>query len=310
MHWWHLPAAYLLDLFLGDPAWLTHPVVLLGRWIAWLDRRLPRTRSGGVLLWLLVVIPAYGLTWGLLALAARLSPWAGHGVSLALLWSTLAARGLADAGTGVLRPLLAGDLPAARSRVGWIVGRDTAHLDEREVARAAVETVAENASDGVVAPILYAALGGAPLAMAYKAVNTLDSMVGYKNERYLHLGWASARMDDLWNWIPARLTALLLVAAAAPLGYPACRAAAVALRDARLHPSPNSGWPEAAVAGALGIRLGGLNLYGGRESFRAYLGDPLRPMEPLDIQRAVALMHVAGLFALVLLTTVRALMAR
>lgn len=164
-----------------------------------------------------------------------------------------------------------------------IVGRDTGHLDSPEIVRGTVETVAENIVDAIISPLFFALLGGAPLAMAYRAVNTLDSMVGYKNDKYRDLGWASARLDDVANYIPARMTALLLTLCAALLRLDWRRCWHTVRRDARLHPSPNSGYPESAVAGALGIRLGGENVYHGVTSFRAYMGDPLRTMEPEDI---------------------------
>ncbi len=186
-----------------------------------------------------------------------------------------------------------------------IVGRETSHLDEPEIVRGTVETVAENIVDAVISPLLYALIGGAPLAMAYRAVNTLDSMVGYKNEKYIHLGWASARLDDIANWIPARLTALLLTVSAFILRMNGRRAWRTMRRDARKHPSPNSGFPESTVAGALGIRLGGVNVYHGVESFRAYMGDALRPMESRDILLANRLLlTVSVLFVLLALLAV------
>lgn len=197
----------------------------------------------------------------------------------------------------VYRHLKQQDWPAARTSLGMIVGRDTAHLDEPEVVRGTVETVAENIVDAIVSPLFYALIGGAPLAMAYRAVNTLDSMVGYKNDKYLHLGWASARLDDVVNWIPARLTAILLIVGAWVMKLDAKGAARMVTRDARLHPSPNSGFPESAVAGALGIRLGGHNVYHGVASFRAYMGEATRPMEAEDIVQTSRLMFwSAGAF--------------
>ncbi|MNI51510.1 cobalamin biosynthesis protein [compost metagenome] len=194
----------------------------------------------------------------------------------------------------VYKELRKGDIPAARSALGMIVGRDTAALDSPEIVRGTVETVAENIVDAVISPLFYALLGGAPLAMAYRAVNTLDSMVGYKNDKYRDLGWASARLDDVANYIPARLTALLLTLCARLLRLDWRRCWHMVRRDARKHPSPNSGYPESAVAGALGIRLGGFNVYHGVTSFRAYMGDPLRSLEPEDIIVASRLMLLSS----------------
>lgn len=293
--------AFIVDLIIGDPRWIPHPVVLIGRVVGWLEnilRRLGRQpwqeRVAGAILTLSVVGAAYWLTFELLDLAGRIHPWLGWGLSLWLLATTIATNSLAKAGLDIYRPLAKGDLAQAREGLARVVGRDTADLPATEIARGAVETVAENTSDGVIAPIFYACLGGVPLAMAYKAVNTLDSMVGYRNEKYQYFGWASARSDDLANLIPARLTAILLIVAAWLGGRDGWRSWQTIRRDARHHPSPNSGYPEAAVAGALGIRLGGWNSYGGAASFRAYMGEALRATEPADIPAAIRLMWLAA----------------
>lgn len=292
-----LALAYGVDLAVGDPPFPPHPVVLIGRTISGLERaaravcRSPSTlRLAGVALAATVAGGAFGLASALLAAARAAHPWLEAALSIWLLSTAIAARGLRDAAWAVLEPLRGGDLPEARRRLAHIVGRDTAGLPGDEIVRAAVETVAENASDGVVAPLLYALLGGAPLALAYKAVNTLDSMIGHRDERYLHFGWASARLDDLANLIPARLTALLFVIAAAGARLDWRRAWHTACRDAGKHQSPNAGWPEAAVAGALGVRLGGLNRYDGEPSLAAFLGEPLAPLTPDHIALAVRLM--------------------
>ena len=228
-----------------------------------------------------------------LILAARsIHAWLGYLVSTWFISTTIAIKGLKDAAYLVYNPLRAGNLADARKYTGYIVGRDTDALDEEELTRAVVETVAENIVDAVIAPLFYALIGGAPLAMLYRASNTLDSMVGYRNDRYRHFGWASARWDDAMNWIPARLTGLLLILVALlQPGLSAKRAAAAIRRFAHLHPSPNSGIPESAVAGALGIELGGLNVYGGAASERARLGWPLRPRTQQDIVYAVRMLY-------------------
>ncbi|WP_055109090.1 adenosylcobinamide-phosphate synthase CbiB [Paenibacillus ihumii] len=298
--WWVLPVAYALDRLLGDPRWLPHPVIGMGKAIAAIEaaiRRLvkPRAyRAAGLLLPLLVAGGSFAVTWAVLWLLAQVSPWLAALAEAALIATTIAAKGLQDAGMEVCAHLRRGDLPAARRALGMIVGRDTGQLQEPDVVRGAVETVAENIVDAVVSPLFFALLGGAPLAMAYRAVNTLDSMVGYKNNKYIDLGWASARLDDIANYIPARLTALLLIAAAWLLRFNAKGAAAMVRRDAASHPSPNSGFPESAVAGALGVRLGGENSYHGVVSFRAYMGDKTRELEANDIVKAGRLLFVVS----------------
>lgn len=234
------------------------------------------------------------LTALLVLLLYRISPWLAGAAEVWLISTTIASKGLKDAGMAVFTELRQGDIPAARRALGMIVGRDTGHLESPEIVRGTVETVAENIVDAIISPLFFALLGGAPLAMAYRAVNTLDSMVGYKNDKYRDLGWASARLDDVANYIPARITALLLTLCAALLRLDWRRCWRTVRRDARLHPSPNSGYPESAVAGALGIRLGGENVYHGVTSFRAYMGDPLRTMEPEDIIVASRMMLLSS----------------
>ena len=218
---------------------------------------------------------------------------------------SLAARGLAEESRKVCDALRAGDLPAARSAVARIVGRDVEHLDEEGVAKAAVETVAENASDGVAAPLLYIALGGAPLALFYKAINTMDSMLGYRNDRYLYFGRAAARLDDAANWLPSRIAALFWVAAAALTGQDAAGAFRIWRRDARRHQSPNAGQTESACAGSLGIQLGGEAWYFGKRVEKSTLGDARRPCEPEDILRADRMMICANVLLLLTCAALR-----
>lgn len=296
-----LVLALLLDLAVGDPTWLVHPTQIMGTGINALEKLLWRPKASrsyllaaGAVVAVIIVAAAWLSTRELLAAAGRLNYWAGVLLGGWLLATTIAPRGLAAAAAGVLRALEEGDLVQARRRVGRIVGRDTEGLDEGEVVRATVETVAENTCDGVIAPLFYFFLGGVPLAMAYRAVNTLDSMLGYKNDRYLYFGRAAARLDDAANYLPARLTGLALCAAAVLLGC-GRQAWKVMLRDARRHPSPNSGFPEAAVAGALGVQLGGLNYYQGRPSRRPLIGEARQPLRREHITRAVCLMAAATL---------------
>ena len=254
--------------------------------------RLRWLRAKGVLLTVSTVVLSFCVMLLLILAARSIHEWLGYVVSTWFISTTIAIKGLKDAAYLVYNPLRTGNLADARKYTGYIVGRDTDELGEEELTRAVVETVAENIVDAVIAPLFYALIGGAPLAMLYRASNTLDSMVGYRNDRYRHFGWASARWDDAMNWIPARLTGLLLILVALlQPGLSAKRAAAAIRRFAHLHPSPNSGIPESAVAGALGIELGGLNVYGGAASERARLGWPLRERTQQDIVYAVRMLY-------------------
>lgn len=297
-----VPAAVLLDWLLGDPRWFPHPVVGIGRLIALLEKLLRRLASGELLGGALLAVATVGITAG----AAALLFWGGYAinrltgmvVATILSWSCLAARSLHHESGLVAAALQAGDLPLARRMLGRIVGRDTDSLDEGDIWRGTVETVAENSSDGVIAPLLCLMLGGPVLGLAYKAVNTLDSMVGYRNERYLLFGRASARLDDLANWIPARLTGFLMVLAAPCVGLSPWGAREIMVRDGGNHASPNSGIPEAAVAGALGVMLGGTNHYFGRPVEKPTIGDALKPLERSAWVGAVRLMYGAELLLL------------
>ena len=237
--------------------------------------------------------------------AAKLSPWLGLAVQMFWCGQALAAKGLAQESTNVYHELVRNDLPAARKAVSRIVGRDTQDLTAEGVTKAAVETVAENASDGVIAPLLYMLIGGAPLALTYKAINTMDSMLGYKNEKYLYFGRAAAKLDDVANYIPSRLAALLWVAAAAFTGNDAKGAWRIWRRDRRNHASPNSAQTESACAGALGVQLAGPAYYFGEYYPKPTIGDPLRPIEPEDILRADRMMYAASGLALAFGSAIR-----
>lgn len=295
-------AAFALDLLLGDPRWLPHPVKLIGRLAAALEaplrRSIPNARGAGVVAVAIVLGVTGVAAFSLIRCAAALHPLAGDIVSVLLLYTAFAARDLASHANAVYRALSNNNLAEARQRVGMIVGRDTARLDEHEVVRATVESVAESLVDGVTAPLFFAVLGGPVGAILYKAVNTLDSTFGYKNERYVQFGWASARLDDVANFLPARLTAPLVAVAAALLGHSPLPSLRIWLRDGSKHASPNAGLSEAAVAGALGVQLGGTNYYGGEPSEHPRMGDPLRPLERRDIPRANALMLATAALAL------------
>ncbi|RMG85861.1 MAG: cobalamin biosynthesis protein CobD [Candidatus Dadabacteria bacterium] len=303
----HLLAAWLLDAAFGDPAWIPwpHPVVAIGRAISRLEAKLYAAEGAlwrGALLWAAVVASAFGGAWGLWRLARGLHPALGAAVGVYLAYACLATRALDQEAREVGRLVRRGRVEAARRWLARIVGRDTADLPPPQILRAAVETVAENASDGVVAPLFYLALGaalglGPALAVAYKAVNTLDSMVGYRNPRYERFGRVSARADDVANWIPARLTAVVAALAAEILWRRGRRALRVAWRDGRLHKSPNAGFPEAAFAAALGVELGGPARYGGVLRASPRLGDPGPLPGPDHLDRALRLLWAVSALA-------------
>jgi adenosylcobinamide-phosphate synthase len=255
---------------------------------------------GGALLLVIVVGMTGSLAYLLLKAAYAVSPYFGFAVAAILSWTCLAARSLHAESKLVADRLAAGDLEGAREYLSRIVGRDTDGLTEPEIWRALVETVAENASDGVIAPLFFLMLGGPALGLAYKAVNTLDSMVGYKNERYLRFGRASARFDDLANWLPARITGILMIAVAPFVGLSGGNGFRIMLRDGRNHSSPNSGVPEAATAGALGVRLGGTNRYFGKPVEKPTIGDPLRDLSLDSYRGAIRLMYGSAALMLVL----------
>ena len=304
---------FVLDAVFGDPAWLPHPVVLMGRCISKLEKtlraRFPKTQQGellaGAVLAFCLPVGTFLLTSAVCLLAAKISPWLGLAVQMFWCGQALAAKGLVQESRNVYNKLVKPDLPAARKAVSRIVGRDTENLTAEGVTKAAVETVAENASDGVIAPLLYMLLGGAPLALTYKAVNTMDSMVGYKNETYLYFGRAAAKLDDVANYIPSRLAALLWAAAAALTGNDAKGAWRIWRRDRRNHASPNSAQTESACAGALGVQLAGPAYYFGEYYPKPTIGDALRPIEPQDILRADRMMYAASILALVLGLVIR-----
>lgn len=290
--------AFLLDLAAGDPRWLPHPVRLMGALAVWTERitraAIPWEFLAGVAGWLVVVGLSSIAAHGVVRAAALWHPVAGQTAAVLLIYVTLSPRDLMAHAERVRQALAAQDLPEARRRVGMIVGRETNDLDEEGVARAAVESVAESLGDGVIAPLLYAFLLGPTGAIAYRAANTLDSMWGYRNERYRRFGTAAARLDDLLSWAPARLSGFFVILAAAVSRASGRDAFRILRRDARLHASPNAGYPEAAMAGALGIQLGGPSTYFGKVVQKASLGDRLLRIHPNHIRRANRLMLLAA----------------
>ncbi|NMD69698.1 cobalamin biosynthesis protein CobD [Bacillus sp. DNRA2] len=310
MHAIYIFIAYLVDLVVGDPRFLPHPVVIIGKYISRLEKLIRKVfpkeeqlKRAGLLLPLLIVGGTYLVVALLIYGAGLIHDWLAVALEIWLISTTIAVKGLGKAGMEVYQHLKNNNLTEARKSLGMIVGRDTEQLDESEISRGTVETVAENIVDAIISPLFFAVIGGAPLAMAYRAVNTLDSMVGYKNEKYQNLGWASARLDDVANFIPARLTVVALLFVVWIKAFNVRNALKTILRDARKHPSPNSGFTEAGVAGALGIQLGGLNYYGGIASNRAKMGDPYRKIIADDIINTVRIMMLtAFVFCLSLLT--------
>lgn len=305
---------FVIDAVIGDPHGFPHPIVLIGKLIAALEKLLrgafPKTKKGelwaGTVLVISVTVLCAGVPFLLLYAAGRISPWLRFALESIMCWQIIAAKSLRDESMKVYRSLKKGDREQARRDVSMIVGRDTAVLDEAGITRAAVETVAENASDGVIAPMLYLALGGAWAGFLYKGINTMDSMVAYKNEKYLYFGRAAAYLDDVANYLPSRLCALLMIAGSLFTGGSVGNAARIWRRDRRKHASPNSAQTESVCAGALGIRLAGDAVYGGVVHQKEYIGDDLRPVEYEDIRRANALMYAAAILALVLFCAVKA----
>lgn len=299
----------MIDMILGDPAWLPHPVVYMGKLIQSAEamlRKIFKTKGGlkfaGLLLWIITVGGSFALTFAVLKIAFAVHILLGFVLQTLFIWTGIARKTLYDEAEAVYETVAAQDLPAARIRIGYLVGRDTTNLSFGEIIRAAVETVAENTVDGVTAPLFYATIGGAPLMMAYKAVNTLDSMVGYKNEQYEDFGYFSAKIDDLFNYIPARITLVGFIFAAAILGFDHTNTKQIAMRDHKNHKSPNAGWPEAAMAGTLGIQLGGSNIYFGKVVEKPTIGDKERDLATKDIIDAGRIMKKTSDMMLLLYT--------
>ena len=294
-----LVIGFILDILLGDPPKLPHLVIGIGKAISAMEKGLrgffPKTFLGefgaGLIMAILLPVVAFGLTWLLLYLCGLMGLWLRLILESLLCWQCLATRSLGRAGMKVYEALITGNLAAARLAVGQIVGRDTATLDASGISRATVETVSENTSDGVIAPMLFMAVGGAPFAVFYKVINTMDSMVGYKNERYLYFGKAAARLDDIANFVPARLAGLLIVLCAYFAKLDLRKAWHIFLRDRYNHKSPNSAQTEAACAGALHVQLGGASSYFGKLVHKPTLGDDDRPIKPKDILRANSLLY-------------------
>lgn len=326
-------AGFALDMILGDPRWgLTHPVVIIGWFITAIKERIWRILYGcgykamrrkirqreikrrplaekisGFIMTFLIVVGTYIVVWQILNFAEMIHPVARIVVEAYLIYKILATRSLKTESMKVYRKLKEGDLEGARKELSYLVGRDTMELNESEVAKADVETIAENTADGVIAPMFYIAIGGAPLGLAYKAVNTLDSMVGYRNNEFKHIGFASAKLDDVFNYIPSRIAAGIMILASAILRLDRQGAVHIFKRDRYNHLSPNSAQTESVVAGALGIQLGGTHTYFGKVVEKPTIGDDLREVSFEDIKKTNQILYVSAVINLILCLLVAAL---
>lgn len=301
---------YLMDLLLGDPYGFPHPVRFIGKLIRFTEKQIrgmmkpPKAlKIGGGILWMIVVGITYGVTY-LITQASNIHPAVHYGVNAFIIYTSLATKCLKDEAVKIYRVLSTGSLEEARVQLSYIVGRDTASLSKKEIIRATVETVAENTVDGIIAPLFYAFIGGAPLALAYKAVNTLDSMVGYKNEKYKDIGFVSAKLDDAANFLPARITSFLMMIASFILRLDGVQSIKIALRDRKNHKSPNCAYPEGSVAGALGVQLGGTNVYFGEDVYKPTIGDERRALEAEDIVRTNKVMYVTSFVGVVVFAVI------
>lgn len=301
---------YIIDLIVGDPYSFPHPVRYIGKLIKKTESIIRKKaksgkdlKIGGFFLWFIVVGTTYLVTY----LIIKLSSFIPGGFLVAnsiLIYTTLATKCLKDEAVKIYNVLKTGDIEKARIQVSYIVGRDTTQLNEGEIIRATVETVAENTVDGIIAPMFYAFIGGAPLAMAYKAVNTLDSTVGYKNEKYKDLGFASAKIDDIANFVPARISVLLMSIGSLLVGHNCKEALKIGIRDRKNHKSPNCAYAEGAVAGALGIQLGGTNIYFGKAVYKPTIGDKHREIEVEDIVRTNKIMYASSITSMIVFTII------
>ncbi|MCT4617780.1 MAG: adenosylcobinamide-phosphate synthase CbiB [Marinisporobacter sp.] len=303
---------YIADLIWGDPYFIPHPIRFIGSGIRNTEKALRKQHDSpkkekelGVLLTLIIVCSAYLITFLMIKAFSYVHPFLGYLVEAFLIFQILASKSLDMESRKVLNQLNKNDIGEARRFLSYIVGRETSELNEDEIIRATVETVAENTTDGIIAPLFYIFIGGAPLGMAYKAANTLDSMVGYKNEKYLHFGWASAKFDDLLNYIPARLTAFFMIIASFLLKYDWKNCICIIKRDRKNHKSPNCAYPESAVAGALTIQLGGTNTYFGKAVYKPTIGDSLRKLEKEDIDRSIKIMYATSTVSFVILGLIK-----
>ena len=305
-------AGFILDLIFGDPHWLPHPICLIGNLIGFIERNLrPRLEPnkgalllGGALMVIIVLVISFVVPMAILLAAGMVSPWLAFALETLMCYQIFATKCLRDESMKVYTALHNHDLADARVKLSWIVGRDTQNLDEEEITKGAVETVAENTADGIIAPMFYMFLGGVPLAFLYKGINTMDSMVGYKNDKFLYFGRCAAKLDDLANLLPARITGLVMIVAAFVLGLDGKNAWKIFWRDRYNHLSPNSAMTESVTAGALNIQLGGDHFYFGKLVHKDTIGDDIRPVCPEDIVKTNRLLYMTAVLCLVLFSSV------
>lgn len=295
--------AFVIDCIIGDPYTKFHPVAIMGKLIDILDKILRKDTASeptklvcGFILVAILLSLSYSFTASILYLLEILHCpiWLNISIQAIILSFMISPKSLAKAGREIYQELTAHNLDTARQKVNYIVSRDANRMNEQDITRATVETVAENIVDGIISPLFFFFIGGLPLAVLYRMSNTMDAMIGYKNDKYLYFGRTAARVDDVLNFIPARITGILLIITAFCCQFNAKNALKMMLRDAKKHPSPNGGYTEATVAGALGIRLGGINYYFGRESFRAYMGEPLEELSAKHIEQTIRLMYAVS----------------
>lgn len=303
--------AFIIDAILGDPYWFPHPVRMMGLYISSFEKVVRKLltsqkalRVAGIILTISTTLITYLVALTLLNVASRINFYLYYVVNVTILWTCIAPKSLMRESMKIYYALEEKDLVKGRHLLSYIVGRDTEYLNQEQISKATIETVAENTSDGVIAPLIYMFFGGAPLSLAYKAINTLDSMVGYKNEKYMDFGWASAKLDDLANYIPARITGLLLVASAAILRLDVRNSLRILKRDSQNHSSPNSGVPEAAVAGALNIQLGGPSTYFGKIVEKPTIGESHRITNITDIRTTNYMMYLSSILAILILSVI------
>lgn len=300
-----LTIGFFLDLIIGDPENPIHPVRIIGNFASKLEKLTRKLfkkclKIGGLLTWLIVISITFLINFFILKIVSDFNKYLGIFLGGVVIYFCISAKGLVTEGYKVISLVRKDDIKAARKQLSFIVGRDTENLDKQDIIRAVIETIAENMSDGIIAPIFYAGLGGAPLAMAYKAVNTLDSMFGYKNDKYMEFGYFSAKIDDVFNYIPARITGVLIVLSAMILGYDYKRSFKIYKRDRYNHSSPNSAHPEAAMAGILGVQLGGENYYFGKLVKKQTIGESIKEIEVLDVDKTSKVLYCSAILSYIL----------
>jgi len=307
-----LPAAFFLDLIIGDPLFLPHPIRWMGKAIELLEpsfRKISKKLSvSGTLFALFLISSAWAITFIIVVIAGKLHPILGIVIEIVLIYWCISVRSLKQSAMEVSRSLMDNRIDKAKAKVSLVVGRDVEKLTERGIVKATIETVAENLVDGVISPLFFAVIGGAPLAIAYKMVNTLDSMVGYKNEKYIHFGKAAARIDDISNFIPARLSLPIISLAAQIISRKGLHAFKTATLEGKNHSSPNAGFPEASFAGAMGVKLGGPNYYHGNLVYKPYIGKLFGEADIKHIKKACDLMVISSISWLVILCGITALL--